>query len=210
MKRYVSVFVLVFMVSFASAQDAAQVLSRVQKKYESLKNVCADFTQTFEWKLANETQTFKGQVCTRNGVQFRVENNDQTIITDGKTIWTMPRNANQVIIDDAAESPEDNPFLKSFLQNYMDNYKAEYLGQETLAGAAHDHLRLTAKSEDEFAKTIEVWVDQKSSLMSKIKQIDVNDNVSTYEVSNVNIDAQLTDASFRPEIPADYEVVDLR
>lgn len=210
MKRYISVFVLVFMVSFAAAQDAAQVLNKVQKKYESLKNVCADFTQIFEWKLANETQTFKGQVCTRNGVQFRVENNDQTIITDGKTIWTMPRNANQVIIDDAAESPEENPFLKSFLQNYMDNYKAEYLGEETLAGSAHDHLRLTAKSEDEFAKTIEVWVDKKSSLMSRIKQIDVNDNVSTYEVSNVDIDAKLTDASFRPDIPADYEVVDLR
>ncbi len=210
MKRLYLLSLFVLVSSAAWAQNAGDILNRVQKKYASLNNVCATFTQTFEWKLANETQVFEGQVCTRNGVQFRVENSDQTIITDGKTIWTMPRNARQVIIDDAAESPEDNPFLKTFMQNYVDNYKPEYLGEVPLGGQPHDHLRLTARSEDVFAKEIEIWVEKKSLLMTKIRQIDVNDNVSTYEISKVDVNAKLTEASFRPDISPDYEVVDLR
>ncbi len=210
MKRGFILLLVLAMTATAAAQDASEVLGRIQKKYESMKNVCADFTQTFRWELAGETQVFEGTVCTRNGVQFKVETGDQLIITDGKTIWTMPRGNKQVIIDDAAETNENNPFLKSFLQNFVANYSSEMLAAETIAGAPHYHLRLTAKSEDEFTKEVQIWVDQKTLLMSQVRQTDINGNSSTYEVRDIDLNAKLTEATFKPVIPADYEVVDMR
>jgi outer membrane lipoprotein-sorting protein len=210
MKKVFALLLVFVMTTAAAAQDAGDLLNRIQKKYESMKNVCADFTQTFRWELAAETQVYEGTVCTRNGVQFKVETGDQVIITDGKTIWTMPRGNKQVIIDDAAENSEDNPFLSSFLQNFITNYRNEMLPAESIAGTPHQHIRLTAKNEDEFTKEVEIWVDQKTMLMSKIKQTDINNNSSTYEVRDIDLNAKLTDASFKAAIPADYEVVDLR
>ncbi|HNW58479.1 MAG TPA: outer membrane lipoprotein carrier protein LolA [bacterium] len=210
MRSKSAVVLILAMSTFAAAQTAGDVLGRIQKKYEGMKNVCADYSQTFHWELANETQVFEGHLCTRNGVQFKIENNDQTIITDGKTIWTMPHGNNQVIIDDASESDGDNPFLKSFLQNYIDNYKSELLPPETIAGAVHYHIRLTARSEDEFNKEVEIWADQKSLLMNRIKQTDQDGNSSTYEVRDVDLNANLSDASFKPVIPEGYEIVDMR
>ena len=210
MKRLCIPLLVLALTAAAAAQSADELLSRIQKKYEAMKNVCADFTQTFNWELAGESQVFSGRLCTRNGEQFRIETSDQLIITDGKTVWTMPRGNNQVIIDDASENGDTNPFLKSFLRNFRENYRSELVGVETIAGAPHQHIRLIARSDDEFAKEVEIWVDQKSLLMSKIKQLDLNGNSSTYEVNNIDQNAQLTDAVFRPEIPAGYEVVDMR
>lgn len=197
-------------ISMTQAQDANQILSQIQKKYNAINSVCADFKQTFHWQLADETQIFTGSVCTRNGVQFRIESADQIIVTDGKTIWTQSASNKQVLIDDAAESDEDNPFLKSFMQNYIDNYNAKLAGEETIDGKPYWQLLLQAKSEDEFARTIEVWVDKTTYYMIKIVQTDINDNVSTYEVSRIDLGAKLNDASFKLIPPSGYEVVDMR
>jgi outer membrane lipoprotein carrier protein len=210
MKRLFAILLVLSLNLAAQAQDAGALLGQIQKKYESMKNVCATFSQTFHWELAGETKTFAGTVCTRNGVQFKVETSDQLIITDGKTVWTMPHGNKQVIIDDAGENGESNPFLKSFMQNFVNNYRTELLSPETINGTPHHHLRLTAKSDDEFTKKVEIWADQKSLLMDKIVQTDINGNTSTYEVREINLNAGLTDASFKPEIPEGYEVVDMR
>ena len=210
MKRLWMITLVLSLAGAASAQNAGEVLGQIQKKYESMKNVCARFTQTFHWELAGETRTFDGTVCTRNGVQFKVETSDQVIITDGKTVWTMPAANKQVIIDDAGENGESNPFLKSFVQNFVSNFRAELLPAAVIAGIPHHHLRLTAKDEAEFTREVEIWADQKSMLMNKIVQKDINGNTSTYEVREIDLNAGLTDASFKPEIPAGYEVVDMR
>ncbi len=210
MKRLFTLLIIFSLTASLSAQEAADLLGKIQKRYEAMKNVCADFTQTFSWELAGERQVFEGKICTRNGVQFRIETGDQLIVTDGKTVWTMPRGNRQVIIDDASENGDTNPFLKSFLKNFVDNYTSEFLGSETIAGAPCHHIRLKARSADEFTQEVEIWADQKSLLMNRIKQTDLNGNSSTYEVRNIDLNARLTDADFQPEIPAGYEVVDMR
>ncbi|MBN2356728.1 outer membrane lipoprotein carrier protein LolA [candidate division KSB1 bacterium] len=211
MKKMCILTILTFtLVSAGVGQDADEILKKIQKTYLDMKAVCADFEQTFYWKLADETQTFTGKVCTRNGEQFRIETEDQIIITDGKAIWTLSHINKQVLIDDAAESTEDNPFLKSFMQNYIDHYQAKLVQETKIGETPHYLLELEAKSEDEFARLIKVWVDKKTYLMTKIVQTDINENTSTYEVNDVDTNAKLTDASFQLTPPSGYEVVDMR
>ncbi len=207
---FIVVIILAIGVSFGHAQDAEQILKQIQKTYEAMKNVCAEFKQTFYWKLADETQEFSGKVCTRNGVQFRIETEDQIIITDGNTIWTVSHTNKQVMIDDASEGTEDNPFLKTFLRNYVENYRARFIEETKLNEVPHFVIELQAKNEDEFARTIKLWVDKRTYWMTKIVQIDINDNTSTYEVRNIDVNAKLTDAMFQLKPPSGYQVVDMR
>ncbi len=209
-------FILTLMFAFstvstpASARTAEEIIGKVRQKYEGLKQVCADFTQTFHWKLADETQVVKGQICAKDGIKFRIESQDQLIITDGKTIWTMNKANKQVMVDNAGNASGDNPFLKSYLKKYTEEYKGELLGTEKIGQVDFYHLKLMAKNEDQFVRQVEFWVDSKSFLLTKVQQLDINDNSTAYEVENVKLDVVLKDAIFTFTAPEGYEVIDLR
>lgn len=211
MIRKIFSIVFTFLLSASlHAQTASSVLAKVKQKYESLDRVCADFTQTFHWKMANETQVTRGSLCTKNGVMFRIELQDQTIVTDGVTLWTLSKSNRQVMIDHAASGKENNPFLKSFIEKYFKNYKAELLAQETVQDAPHFRVLLTALSEDEFERRLELWVNKNTWIMSRVKQTDANGNDSMYEVTALKLDAALTDQDFKLTVPEGFETVDMR
>ena len=213
--RWKKAFCGIVVVSFcivlpASAQTADEIVGKVRQKYEALKQVCADFTQTFHWKLADETQIIKGQICAKDGIKFRIESQDQLIITDGKTIWTMNKANKQVMVDNSGNNSGDNPFLKSYLKKYTEEYKAELMGTEKTGEVDYYHLKLTAKNEDQFVRQVEFWVESKSFYLTKVQQLDINDNSTAYEVENIKADVVLKDNSFVFSAPEGYEVIDLR
>ncbi|HPI73918.1 MAG TPA: outer membrane lipoprotein carrier protein LolA [bacterium] len=192
------------------AQNAEAILAKVKQKYQSLKQVCAEFEQTFHWKMAGETQVTRGSLCTQNGVQFRIELQDQTIVTDGVTLWTLSQANRQVMIDHAANGKENNPFLSTFIEKYFKSYRAVLAGEETVQGTPHYHLLLTALSEDEFERTLDLWVNKSTLIMSRIKLVDVNGNDSIYEVTSLNLKPALNDQDFVLTVPEGFETVDLR
>ncbi|NIA29106.1 MAG: hypothetical protein GWP06_04230 [Actinobacteria bacterium] len=209
-KKVVLLFILFcFVVSPAFAQDAGKVINQVQKKYESLKGICAEFTQTFTWKLVDETQVVKGKICVKDGVQFDIDTKDQRIISDGKTIWTVNKVNKQVIVDNASNKTEDNPFLKDFLDKFVKNYSAKIIKKE--GGKSRQiHITLTSKTQDEFIRRVELWVNSKTNLISKIEQIDVNGNSTLYQVKNINTKVVLSPKDFKLDLPQGYELIDLR
>jgi len=210
MRKILIIFLTLLFSATLHAQTASAVLARVKQKYEALDRVCADFTQTFYWKMAGETQVTKGSLCTKNGVMFRIELQDQTIVTDGVTLWTLSKSNQQVMIDHAASGKESNPFLKSFIEKYFKNYKAELLAEEAVQNAPHFHLLLTALSEDEFERKLELWINKSTWIMSRVKQTDANSNDSIYEVTSLKLDAVLSDQDFKLVVPDGYETVDMR
>jgi len=208
-KTIVLFLFLSFIGSSAFAQDAEKVIGQVQKKYESLKGICAEFTQTFNWKLTDEIQVVEGKICVKDGVQFDIDTKDQRIISDGKTIWTVNKLNKQVIVDHASNKTEDNPFLKDFLNKFIKNYSAKIIKEER--GASDQlHLSLTSKTKDEFVRQVELWVNQKTNLISKIKQIDINGNSTVYQVKNIDTKIVLSSKDFVLQVPQGYELIDLR
>ena len=208
----ISLFLFLF--SFpVFAQDATQILTQVKNNYEAHPNICARFTQTFHWKLAEETQIVNGNICIKDGVKFKIETDNQIAITDGKTLWTLNKINKQVIIDRAGGGSQENPLLKSFLQKYIENYVAKLVAAEKGdQGEIIYHLNLLAKSEDEFYQRIEIWIEKKSKsyFMKKIIQYDINGNETIYTINDLNLQADIPDSMFKPAIPDGYEVIDLR
>jgi outer membrane lipoprotein-sorting protein len=76
--------------------------------------------------------------------------------------------------------------------------------------APHFHLLLTAVSEDEFERSVELWVNKATYIMSRVKQFDANGNYSTYEVTALKTDAPQSEQDFKMSVPEGYEAVDLR
>lgn len=194
--------------SFAK-KSGKEIINKVRDKYEELTSLKAEFTQTFFWELAGETQVVRGTLYVKGNNNYRIETDDQLIVTDGTTVWTFSKKDEQVIIN-LADKSADSPLPKDLLFQYSKDYKARFIADEEVDGHKTYAVALVPKEEEAFVKTMKIWVDKSDWVTRKIEQVDINDNINTYEIRNIEENIELAAALFKFEIPETAEVVDLR
>ena len=189
--------------------DASVILSKLEKKYDSIRDASVEFTQNVRFGVTQTEQTFSGKLFMKKGNKYRIELEQQTIVTDGKSVWTYSKLNNQVLIDTYKDDP------KSFspdkvLTNVPDNYNATLLGKEKIQKYETVILKLVPKLEKSNIKWMKIWVDQDEWLMRKIQIQDISDNLTTYSVDSIRLNAALSDSQFQFQAPPNVEVIDLR
>lgn len=188
-----------------AAQDGHELLKRVKNKLDGYKSVCAEFKQTFRWELADQVQVIEGRICVKDGKQFRIETTDQDIVSDGKTIWTVNKLNQQIIVKAAGQDPDEHPFLQNFIQNYINKYSVDEVSRQNDLTT----LSLKAKSDQEFYPLIELTINKDYSV-HKIVQIDINENRSTYEIVKLEENPRLGNSLFSAPDASGYEIIDMR
>ncbi|MFQ5602255.1 MAG: outer membrane lipoprotein carrier protein LolA [bacterium] len=217
MLRTILIFVLTLscypatMVSgyFTKTENAKEILKKVKTKYSKLKTLKAEFEKVYFWELAGETQTTNGTLYLNAENHYRIEIESQIVVTDGETVWSYSKNNNQVIID-LLSNTEENPLPRDLMLKYSEDFIPHFVGEEKLHNKMTYRLNLIPKDEEAFIKSMIIWVDKASWLTIKIVQTDINDNVNSYYVKNVEQNIDLPHSLFTFEIPKDAEVVDLR
>ncbi len=203
------VVALLLLASFVWADSRSdKLLSQVQKTYQDLNEVCADFTQTFHWKMTDERQQISGRICAKGGDKFRIETSEQLIVTDGQTLWTLNKQSNQVIIDYAENAASENPFIKDFLDKYIREYNSQF--DESASTGNQAVVLLTSKTGDHFVHRLRLWINEKSDFITKVEQVDLNDNTTVFEISNIDTDVSLSNKDFKFDAPPDADIIDMR
>jgi len=192
-----------------SASDANKIVKNVRKKYDKIKSLAVDFVQTIYWSLADEEQHVTGKLYLAEGNRYRVETETQTIVTDGKTVWTFSKDRNQVIISDLEHSKE-NPLPRDLLLRYTKESKSKLMGESKVDGVDCYELEFIPKQEDAYVLSTRVWIEKGKWLARKILQEDINENTTRYELKNFKINQPLPASLFRFPIPASADVVDMR
>ena len=203
-------FMLLLFPAFVAAQDdAASIVRKVRETYERLHSLQADFVQNYTWSLAGETQTLEGKLYLKHGDRYRVETTEQTIVTDGMTVWTYSHDKHQVFID-RLEKTAENPLPRELLVKYTRDFKAKLVGVEKSGKSDLYRIRFVPRDDNSFVREVTAWIEKDSWLARKIEQHDINDNVTVYELKNLQRDVALADHLFTFKIPRDAEVIDLR
>jgi outer membrane lipoprotein-sorting protein len=92
-----------------SDPKAKAILDKVRKKYEGFKSMEAAFTLEIEFP-EQPKQSQKGKVA-RQDKKYRVEMDDQSMLSDGTAVWViMPKNK-EVQINPMPEKGEDDNLL---------------------------------------------------------------------------------------------------
>jgi len=195
---------------FASDKTADEIIKKVKDKYHDLKTFYAEFSQTSYWKLADNVHEQKGKIWLKDTDKFRIETEDQTVVSDGKTIWTYSQFNNQVIIDKAEKSGEEIRLPKDIFFKYSENYNQLYLREAKIEDQPCHVLELRAKTEDIFVKYMKIWINVKVFIPIKIEQIDINDNSNSYLLKNIQMNETITDNLFIYKVPDSVEVIDMR
>ena len=201
---------LLLVIRGAAAQDDPQeILEKVRKKYDGIRDAELKFTQRTRFPQSTLEQRAKGTLCLKKEHKYRIETDDQTVVTDGETVWSYSVQNRQVLIDrfklsDRSFSPE------RILGGATDDYAATVRGREKSGNTECIVLNLVSKGEGSLVRSLRLWVDPSEWLVRMAELTDVNGKVTTYTVSDITLNPGLSDSRFVLKIPEGAEVVDMR
>lgn len=182
-----------------------EITDRVQKRYDSITDAVAQFTQQVKFGFSKIEQSFTGTLTMKKPNSYRIESELQTLITDGTTVWAYSPVNKQVLIDHFKEN-QNSLSPQNFLLNLPSDYYATLLGKEKKMIV----LKLVPKDDQSFVKSLKAWIEEGSWIVRKVEVIDVNDTETTYTVREVQLNAHVKDNAFTFTPPPGTEVVDLR
>ncbi len=202
------VFVLVSGHQAARAQSGKDVLDRLQDRYRDVAALKAEFTQTVSSPFTTAGEQFSGTLVL-SGDRYRVETGQQTIVTDGKTMWIYNADERQVLVNDFVKD-ETTFSLSDFLFHFEDVYEIVSVGRALSGGENHDVLRLRPKNPEAFFTEITVVMRERDDLVTRLEVVDINDSKMIFSLRKIEMNPDLAANTFVFNPPDGAEVVDLR
>lgn len=203
-------FMILTLSTVLFGQSAETIIKNVQTQVKTNEPIRVKFQQVFEWKLTGKVEKVDGSMILQGLDKFRIEIPDQTIVSDGKTMWTYSRPENQVIIDTVRQS-EQSLMPRDILFSYPDKYHTKILQKSVeLNGQFAVVLRMLPKDEDAFIQEIKVWINRESWKPMKVEFTDLNDNQTIYDINSIQVDQTIPDSTFQFQPPKEAEVIDVR
>ena len=189
---------------------AVEVLDKVEKMYASVNDASAEFVQTVSFKFAKIEQSFSGTVLMKKKNKYRVESQQQTLVTDGTTVWVYSPVNNQVLIDKYKETP--NTFSpEKFLIGLPKNFRAAIVDDNSPEGVGATVLKLLPKSDaSTFVKSLKVWINDNNWSVRRIEYVDANETRTVYALKSLIFNAGIPDEKFAFSAPEKAETIDLR
>jgi len=192
-----------------AGDDAETIIKKLQKKYDSIKDASVTYVQHVQFGVTKSEQSFTGTLTMKKGNKYRIEMEQQTIVTDGKSVWSLSKANNQVLIDKFREDPKSFSIDKIFM-NLPANYNAALIGKEKFGKNEVSILKLTPKKDKVNFKWMKVWIDTDDYIMKKIQILENSDNLITYTLNEIKINQNVSDSIFQYVVPNGIEVIDLR
>jgi outer membrane lipoprotein carrier protein len=202
---------LLFLVALgaAASDDPQEILENVRKKYDGIRDAELKFTQRTRFPQSTLEQRAKGTLSLKKEHKFRIETDDQIVVTDGETVWSYSLPNRQVLID--RFKPSDRSFSpERILGGATDDYTATVRGREKSGNTECVVLKLVPRNEGSLMTSLRLWIDPAEWLVRMAELTDVNGKVTTYTVSDIKLNPGLSDSRFVLQIPEGAEVVDMR
>ena len=212
LSRAILLFALVAPVSVRGQNlDAFTLLESAGRVYRASAGMCADFEQVLSVPLLGEDVKGEGRLCTQQpglfSMRFAVPTGD-VLLTDGTWFWVYRPSSDpqQVLRSALAAGPRGVDFYSEFLNTPRDKYRAEYQGQETIAGNAVHRIALTPSHPAPYRSAV-LWIESVASLLRKVEITEENGSVRTVTLSAVDTDPQLGADAFRFTPPVGARVI---
>lgn len=205
-------FLMIPFVGFAQSNNkqASEILQEVTTKTKAYSSIKLEFTYQMENPDANINELTEGKALV-SGDKYHLDIAGQTVISDGKTIWTVITDAEEVQVNDAEEG--DGGFsLTKMLSTYNDEYKSKLLPKITSMDGKNVYaLDLTPNEKKTFDK-VQLFVDKDKMDVYSISLYDQSGSVYTYKITTFTPNAPVSDKDFtfnEADYP-DFDVIDMR
>lgn len=201
--------ILMFVFSFAIADEAEDILEEVQSTYEKIQYLKVEFEQINKFKLSGIENRSNGVMYITRDDRFRLESEQQTIVTDGKMIWSYSPINKQLVIDLAKKS-RHTIMPRELLFSYGERYYANLIKSYKENGEQWHQIKLTPKPEHRSAiNSMKIWVRESNWMVYRIEYLDMNDNTTTFVVKKIELPKSIGPEIFQFTAPENTKIVDL-
>ena len=210
MKRGVVLLLGVLISGVVMAGETAQeMLDKVRQKYDSVNDAQLKFSQRVVFGVSKIEQKTNGTLFLKKKNKYRMELGSQTIVTDGKTVWSYSVPNNQVLIDNF-KLDERSMTPERLLTGSSGEFYTTLIGNEKLGKVDVVVLKLVPKDDESIIKSMKLWVDESTWFIKKVELVDVNGKETEYVVDDLQVNVGLQDSRFVFKIAEGVQVVDLR
>jgi outer membrane lipoprotein carrier protein len=192
------------------ALSAKSITEKMQQRVDTVEGLSAEFTISTYMSALDKHRESSGRLyILRKKDKLRLEQADQTIVSDGKSVWTyIP--VNQQVIVTLAEESSAGMRPDEFLFFYTNQYTHTLIGNETIDGVVHYMLQLKANTVLADFPELHIWVDSKEWLTRKVKYVDDMGSETIVQFSQIKVNPSIPSKTFTMPTPDGVEVVDLR
>jgi outer membrane lipoprotein carrier protein len=213
-KIYSILFLLTGAVVFAQTSndpDAKKVLDGVSAKFKTYKTVEANFTYKAENSDGKAVSTKKGTVYMK-GTKYRVSFAGQEIFSDGTTVWTYDKSANEVTISTLDDASKTVTPQKLFTNFYDKDFLYKLNGEKKEGKKTLQEIEMTPNDKTKPFHKVYLMIDKEAKTIYSTKVMEKGGNKYIYTVTKLKGNATVADSKFtfnEKDYPG-VEVVDLR
>ncbi|MCC7050511.1 MAG: outer membrane lipoprotein carrier protein LolA [Bacteroidia bacterium] len=217
MKQLFSILFTLTITANIFAQDANKakaILDDLSKTTKTYKSIESSFSFNSEDKNKKAGEKQDGSLIVK-GNKYKVEIAGQTIICDGKTIWTYLKESNEVQINNFDEKDSEDKITPSNIFTiYEKGFKYEFEKEETVKGIVYQKIKLfPTDPKKKNYHTAVLTIDKVKKQIASLKVLNKDGGSSTYIVKKFVPNAVINDNLFtftKSSYPAGIEVIDLR
>lgn len=199
---------IVFSVSGIAQNDkkATAILDEVSVKTKSYKTIKIDFTYAMDNAKEKIHDKFKGTLVSK-GDKYKLTAAGQDVISDGKTIWTYLKDANEVQINNVGD--DDDSFTPTkMLSGYTKDFKSKFIEEK-----GNDQvIELYPLQKGKTFTKVRLTIDKAKKQISRFVIYDRSGSTFSYIVDKFVADQPIADTIFsfnKVEHPG-VEVNDMR
>ena len=189
---------------------AEAITKKMQQRIDKVGGLSAEFSISTYMAALDQNRESSGRLyILRKKSKLRLERADQTIVSDGKSVWTyIP--ANQQIIVMPAEDSKAGIRPDEFLFFYTNQYTHTLIGDEMIGGVVHYELHLKANTVLADFPELRIWVDSGEWLTRRVLYADDMGSETVVQFTHIRLNPDMPSGTFTLSAPVGVEVVDLR
>jgi len=204
-KILIAVFLFSQLISFGQDEKAEKILKDLSANTKSYRYIDVDFDFNFINTSQDINESQKGNIKI-NQNKFRLDLNQQLIISDDSIQWIYLKESNELQIMEY-DSQDDMISPNKLFTIYENGYKSQYIELKE-----KNHIIDLFPIESNEFKNIQLHIDQDKIQLKKIILFDKNGGSFSYLITKFITDKEIDKNSFRfneANYP-DLEIIDLR
>ncbi len=189
--------ILCFSITFnAIAQNPGKtLLNEVSKKVKSYNNIALDFKFVLENASENMKQETKGDVVMQ-GENYRLNIFGVTRIFNGKTLYNISPEDEEITISTKNEDEEDTITPSKMLSFYEDGYMYDMDIEQNIKGRKIQYVKLTPIDSNSEINYILLGVDTQTKHIYNLIQVGKNGTKTTLTVNSFRTNEPLSKTLF--------------
>ena len=191
----VSIFSLLLTISSLKAQNPQSLLSEVSNKVKNYENIQIDFKYSLENTRENVKQDTKANI-TLKGDNYVLNMLGVTRMFDGKTIYTIVPEDEEVTISDYIKEEDKSISVSDMLTFYENGYNYKMDIQQNIRGRKIQFIKLSPIDSSTEIKNILLGIDMQTKHIYKLIQIDSSGTSYTITVNSFKTNQSISQNLF--------------